>query len=116
MENTLKISNSSIYNALLKYGYSKFSFTIIEYCEPEKCIERENFYLSSENHEYNILETAGSPLGRKHYEKTNKILSEANKGKNNPMYDQPKALGAGKPSQIFKFSNFQAIEVFDNKK
>jgi len=54
--------------ALLKYGYSNFSLGIIEYCEPEKCLEREDFYLSSLKHEYNILEKAGSPLGRKHSE------------------------------------------------
>ena len=30
MENKLKISNSSIYNALLKYGYSNFSIFILE--------------------------------------------------------------------------------------
>jgi len=81
----------------------------------EKCIEREDFYLSSENHEYNILEKAGSRLGRKHYEETKTKISDALKGEKNPMHGKPKPSGAGTPSQIFKFSNFQAIEVFDNK-
>lgn len=44
MENYLKISKSNIYNAILKYGHSKFSLTILEYCEPSKCLEREGFY------------------------------------------------------------------------
>jgi group I intron endonuclease len=60
MENYLKNYKSYIYNAILKYGHSNFSLTIIEYCEPEQCFEREDFYLSSEKHEYNILEKAGS--------------------------------------------------------
>jgi formate hydrogenlyase subunit 3/multisubunit Na+/H+ antiporter MnhD subunit len=59
-ENSLKDSKSYIYNALLKYGYSNFSLTILEYCNKEKCIEREDFYLCYLPHEYNILPKAGS--------------------------------------------------------
>jgi len=81
MENALKRSNSHIYRALLKNDYSNFSLTILEYCDKEKCIEREDFYLSSLPHEYNILEKAGSWLGHKHSDETKQILSEANKGK-----------------------------------
>jgi len=77
MENPLKNSKSYIYNALLKHGYSNFSLTILEYCDKEKCIEREGFYLSSLKHEYNILEKAGSSLGYTHSEKTKTIMSEA---------------------------------------
>jgi len=124
MENALKRSNSHIYRALLNNGYSNFSLTILEYCEPEKCIEREDFYLSTEKHEYNILEKAGSTLDRKHSDKTKQIMSDAKKGENNPMYGKnhteetkkimseakkgkPRAEGVGKPSQ--------QIEVTDIK-
>jgi group I intron endonuclease len=60
MKNYLKNYQSHIFNAILKYGRDNFSLTILEYCEPEKCVEREDFYLLSENPEYNILEKAGS--------------------------------------------------------
>ena len=70
MEDALKRSNSHIYRALLKNGHDNFSLIIVEYCEPEKCIERENFYLYSLKPEYNILPKAGSPLGRKHSNET----------------------------------------------
>jgi group I intron endonuclease len=60
MKNKLKKSQSHIYNALLKYGHSNFSLTILEYCDKEKCIEREDYFMSSLPHEYNILEKAGS--------------------------------------------------------
>ena len=63
MENALNIARSHIYRALLKDGHDNFSLTILEYCDKEKCIEREDFYLSSLPHEYNILEKAGSRLG-----------------------------------------------------
>ena len=84
MEDALKISNSNIYRALLKNGHAKFSLTILEYCEPEQCLERENFYLSSENHEYNILPKAESRLGHKHFDKTKQKISDTHKKMDNP--------------------------------
>jgi len=42
----------------------------------EKCIEREDFYLSCFSHEYNILEKAGSTLGS----------TRNNTGEKNPMF------------------------------
>jgi len=117
MEDALKISNSHIYRALLKNGYENFSITILEYCEPEQCLEREDYYLSCLPHEYNILPKAGSWLGHKHSDETKKILSEANTGEKNPMFGKtgenntmfgkPRPSGAGRPSQ--------QIEVTDIK-
>ena len=86
MDNALKRSNSHIYRAIIKNGHAHFSLTILEYCSPEKCIEREDFYLSTENHEYNILEKAGSRLGSKHSDESIIIMSDAKKGENNPMF------------------------------
>jgi len=75
MQNSVKKSQSSIYNAILKHGHSNFSLTILEYCSPDKCIERENYYLSSENHEYNILPKAGSRLDSKCSDETKKNVT-----------------------------------------
>src|SRR5205085_4259992 len=83
MENELNRGNSHIYRALLKNGYSNFSLTILEYCEPEKCIEREDYYLCSLPHEYNILEKAGSRLGSKHSDESKIIMAESKKGEKN---------------------------------
>jgi group I intron endonuclease len=69
-----------ISRALLKYGYSGFKLEILEYCAPEKCLEREQYYLDLLNPEYNVLLTAGSPRGRKHTDKARKLMSEAKKG------------------------------------
>jgi hypothetical protein len=55
-----------IFRSLLKNGYSNFSLNILEYCSPEKAIEREQYYLDFLKPEYNILKKAGSSLGRKH--------------------------------------------------
>jgi hypothetical protein len=108
MKNYLKNSQSNIYNALLKYGHENFSLTIVEYCDKEKCIERENYYLKAFNPEYNISKEAGAPMsGRNHSDESKKIMSDAKKGENNPMYNKPRAEGAGSPSQ--------QIEVLDLK-
>nr|YP_009568430.1 hypothetical protein [Drechslerella brochopaga]QBL02512.1 hypothetical protein [Drechslerella brochopaga] len=103
IENSLKKSKSRLLNALLKEGYSKFSLNILEYCEPNKCIEREQYYLDKLLPEYNILKIAGSSLGFKHSEESKnlmskaaikkytlgearKILSAKLKGENNPFF------------------------------
>nr|YP_010836061.1 hypothetical protein QLP54_mgp05 [Phyllosticta yuccae]WGC90076.1 hypothetical protein [Phyllosticta yuccae] len=59
-------NNMSIYKALLKYGHSKFSLEILEYCDLNSVIEREQYYIDFFKPEYNILKVAGSPLGYKH--------------------------------------------------
>jgi len=70
LERYIKKNRSKIYRALLKYGYSAFSLEILEYCEPSKVIEREQFYIDLLNPTYNLLKVAGSPLGRKHSPET----------------------------------------------
>lgn len=56
-------SKSIICRALLKYGHSSFSLSILEYCDAAKAIEREQYYIDSLKPEYNILQTAGSTFG-----------------------------------------------------
>lgn len=62
--------NMVIYKAILKYGYSNFKLDILEYCAPEECVKREQYYLDLLKPEYNLLKTAGSSLGYKHTEET----------------------------------------------
>ena len=57
-----------INRALLKYGYANFYLEILEYCEPYKCTEREQYSLDLLKPEYNTLPTAGSSVGYKHSE------------------------------------------------
>jgi len=62
----LNNSNMVIYKALQKYGYSNFSLEILEYCEPNQAILKEQEYIDLLKPEYNINPTAGSSLGYKH--------------------------------------------------
>nr|ATI20298.1 GIY-YIG endonuclease [Juglanconis sp.] len=59
-----------INKALLKYGYSKFKFEILEYCGPKELAIREQYYMDQLCPEYNVLKTAYSSLGYKHSENT----------------------------------------------
>lgn len=69
--------HSIICKALLKYGYSEFSLEILEYCNQEDVLKREQFYLDSLNPEYNILKTAGSRLGSEQSEETKAKIRKA---------------------------------------
>ena len=63
---SLAKSNRLIDRALLKYGFSNFTLEILEYCNEENILEREQYYMDLLKPEYNIVEIAGSTLGYKH--------------------------------------------------
>lgn len=65
---SLAKSNRPMERALLKYGFSNFSLEIIEFCNLENLLKREQFYLDLCKPEYNIVEKAGSTIGYKHSE------------------------------------------------
>jgi GIY-YIG catalytic domain len=59
-------SNSRIYRALLNEGYGSFILEILEYCDKNILIEREQYYIDLIKPEYNIQSIAGlvlSPRG-----------------------------------------------------
>lgn len=55
-----------IYLGIEKYGLSKFNLEILEYCNKNETIKREQYYLDLLKPEYNLLKIAGSLLGHKH--------------------------------------------------
>jgi len=79
-------SKSMIHDALAKYGYSRFTLEILEYCDENKALEREQHYLDTLQPVYNILKVAGSLLGHKHSEVSKALRSEAMKGKGHPFF------------------------------
>jgi len=89
MKNRIKKSKSKIYSSILKHGLSKFSLEILEYCEPEKCIEREKFFIDLLQPKYNIIKDPTIPpmFGKNHFAETlRKKLSHARLGEKNPMF------------------------------
>ena len=105
-----RLNNSKmiIYKALLKYDHENFKLEILEYCEPEKCLERENYYLKLLKPKYNILQKARSSRGYKH---TPESLIK--------MRDKRKNLSEEARKKYFKsYSNAEAEKaqiLLDNK-
>ena len=60
----------AICKAILKYGRNNFRLEILEYCNLDILLEREQYYIDLLKPEYNLLTTAGSSLGYRHTEET----------------------------------------------
>ncbi len=72
--------NSRIYTAILENGYNKFYIEILEYCDVDIILNREQYYFDLLKPKYNIALKAGSLLGFKHSEETKlKFKSRNNK-------------------------------------
>jgi len=93
-------SNTHLQRALTLYGLAAFTFKIVEFCNRDQLLVREQHWLNwlfnlSEDLRYNFLPTAGSSLGYQHTEETRAKMSATRKGKspanifqkgeNNPM-------------------------------
>lgn len=83
-----------IYRAIRKYGVENFSFEVIEECSIEELSKKEIFYIEQyksyigwkDNWGYNM--TLGGDGARGHIptKETKQKISDANKGKNHPLY------------------------------
>ena len=99
--------HSIICKSLVKYGYASFSFEILEYCNKNDVLVREQYYLDLLKPEYNILRIAGSSLGYLHTEEA-KLKMRGTKNMS------PEHLVKIR-EHIFKINSKRAlhIEVFD---
>lgn len=57
--------NQYLQRAWNKYGEPAFEFIILEACDPNECIAREQHYIDMLKPEYNIAPSAGSNIGMK---------------------------------------------------
>lgn len=73
-------ANLIICRTIIKYGYSNFSLTILEYCDKFELLTREQFYFDKLNPQYNILKIAGNSVNSKHSENTKARISKSLKG------------------------------------
>jgi group I intron endonuclease len=86
MKNLLKRGRSLIHSALLKYGHNNFKLEILEFCDKELLIEREDHYIKLLNPEYNLCPKAGSTLGKLHSESTKEKIRNSLKGKKRSFF------------------------------
>lgn len=68
-------------NAWIKYGESAFEFSVIEYCNKEDLVHKEQYYIDAYKPSYNMSPTAGSQIGVKHSEESRRKSGAANIGK-----------------------------------
>lgn len=62
----------------IKHGAEAFAFEIIEFCEADRLLEREQFWLDGAKPEFNVCPTAGNTLGRRFTEEVKeKIRAKA---------------------------------------
>ena len=84
--------NYALYSAIRKYGTDCFKIEILEKCQIKDLDNREKYWIEKYHtflgEGYNMTEGGdiNPMLGKKHSEKTKKILSEQRKGENNPFY------------------------------
>lgn len=73
--------NSYLQYSYNKYGRENFVYEIIEYCNNDKCIEREQYYIDLLTPKYNICPLAGTCKGRILSSTHKKLIGESNKNK-----------------------------------
>lgn len=69
-----------------KYGIKSLKFEVLEYCNNNDLLFREQYYLEQSNCEFNICKIAGSTLGTFRSEDFKQKISVLTKGINNPTY------------------------------
>lgn len=78
--------NPHLQAAWNKYGEVVFRLKVVERCEPEQLIEREQYWMdqlmtADNRYGYNCCPTAGNMLGFRHSEESKNKMSETRKGK-----------------------------------
>lgn len=112
-----KHKNKHLQAAYNKHGANAFEFIILEYCDKEKLIEREQFWIDKtkccdREIGYNLNPTAGNMLGYNHTEEVKQKLSVLYTGRK--LSEETKAKMKGrKPSDEAraKMSAFQRNKV-----
>lgn len=79
--NNKKHHSNHLQHAWNYYGSVNFDFVVIEECEVCVLIEREQFYIDTQNPMYNVCAMAGTRKNTKHSEETKQKLRNANIGK-----------------------------------
>ena len=75
-----KHPNRHLQNHYNKYGKADLQFAILEFCEKEMLIVKEQIYINILKPTFNICKIAGSWLGIKHSKETKQKISIANTG------------------------------------
>jgi len=118
---TNKHPNQKLQKFVNKYGLDKLEFEILETCNKEALLIREQFYLSQINvrNSFNISKSSTAPMmDRKHSQKTILRMCEVQSKENNPIFGtkRPKhvvdAMQAGR--KLKRFSSDEKLKRLIN--
>lgn len=107
-------SKSIIYNAILKYDYTDFRLDILEYCDKDSVIKREQYYIDILKPKYNIHNIAGSAFGFKHSKETKekiRISALLRRGDKVSFYNKNHSLESKYLISISKSKSIKVIDV-----
>ena len=110
-----KHHNRHLQNSWNKHGEDSFTFEVLEYCEKERLIEREQFYIDNEKPAYNISPTAGNSLGVKRTDETKRKMSEAKMG-NQPWLGRTHSDETKRKISEAKMGNRLGVKLTDETK
>lgn len=102
-------ANKALQNFCIKHGIDKLTIEILELCEADKLINRENFFikeLKGYGHGFNCCSTAKNFSGIKISEETRSKMSEKRKLyiKNNPTENKER-LNKGRKTLLLKYKS-----------
>ena len=95
--------NTYFQNAWNQYGEDNFEFSVLELCEKELLLVREQWYFDNDHPSYNINPVAGNCLGTKHTEESRAKISEAAKNRPPMSEEHKRKIGVankGKPGSM----------------
>jgi group I intron endonuclease len=116
LERQIINNKSMIYRSIIKYGYSSFILEILEYCDRNEAVTREQYYLNLLKAEYNILKIAGSSLGFKHSEETKIKLRDLTPEKKAKRLEQLKRSNANPESQAKNLEHLKRLNSSPEQK
>lgn len=102
----LRMPSMTINNALLKYGYSNFSLSILAFCEIGDILIKEKYYFELLKPEYNVLREPGSPSRGKGWKHSTETIERIKLGALNKSRKVIANMSIGQ-------STSQRIEVTD---
>ena len=73
--------NRYLQNAFDKYGQAAFSFAVLELCDVERLVEREQAWMDASACLYNLAPVAGSTRGVKYSTEARAKISAATRGR-----------------------------------
>jgi len=96
-------TNAHLQSAWDKYGEDSFNFEVLELCEEDQVLEREQWYIDNGSPEYNMAQSVSAPfLGMIHTTETRKRISEIQNRRFEDLVEREKVGSRGrgrKPSK-----------------